>query len=492
MLERSQAAIHCIDHSHYYHIPSIHSPTSFGVRPCRPLQVPRFSQRLSFPDMPGVLVPIATTGPALALQRRGGESIEVAPRALTSGTTLSPQEQARRAEQRPLGLSLDPSAAARAPRCPLHFAVACARKALCVPPIAAAASISHPFSGRAPSAGWAARYVAVRAADDGESSGAVATAEQAAVTEQAAAPAGEGSVAVEQEALPELELEFVEPSGGQKAWTSFKLAFAAPWRRVKNGSALVLKLTGQVAEQPQGRFSSTVSLPALCECLKKAALDPRISGVVVKIDPLACGWGKLQVRCTQRGLHPGYRAAGENKQASAGCLACPPAAQGSAPSNASNASHAASAPAGAAPPRGLLPQVGQILHGLPGEVSSFIFLLGGGAGGGGGCVQGAAERRLRVACASPCFPAPGRLRKAACANPSPLPSTAPAGRARRSTTWPARSRRSTPPPAPRCRCAACRSAAPSCAARWTRWACSPRCAASASTSLRGTSCCAAT
>jgi hypothetical protein len=45
----------------------------------------------------------------------------------------------------------------------------------------------------------------------------------------------------------------------------------------------------------QGRFSPTVSLPALCECLKKAALDPRVAGVVVKIDPLSCGWSKLQV-----------------------------------------------------------------------------------------------------------------------------------------------------------------------------------------------------
>lgn len=39
----------------------------------------------------------------------------------------------------------------------------------------------------------------------------------------------------------------------------------------------------------------TQSLPALCECLRKAAVDPRIKGVVVKIDPLAAGWGKLQV-----------------------------------------------------------------------------------------------------------------------------------------------------------------------------------------------------
>lgn len=45
----------------------------------------------------------------------------------------------------------------------------------------------------------------------------------------------------------------------------------------------------------------TQSLPALCECLRKAALDPRIKGVVVKVDPLATGWGKLQVQCGKGG-----------------------------------------------------------------------------------------------------------------------------------------------------------------------------------------------
>ena len=44
----------------------------------------------------------------------------------------------------------------------------------------------------------------------------------------------------------------------------------------------------------QGRFSSTASLPALCDCLHKAAYDPRVTGLIIKVDPLACGWGKLQ------------------------------------------------------------------------------------------------------------------------------------------------------------------------------------------------------
>lgn len=66
-------------------------------------------------------------------------------------------------------------------------------------------------------------------------------------------------------------------------------------RRFKSGSVLTLKLGGSIAEQPQGRFSPTPSLPQLCECLRKAALDPRVKGLVVKVEPLGVGWGKLQV-----------------------------------------------------------------------------------------------------------------------------------------------------------------------------------------------------
>ena len=39
-------------------------------------------------------------------------------------------------------------------------------------------------------------------------------------------------------------------------------------------------------------------MPALCECLRKAAYDPRIAGLFVRIDPLAIGWAKAQV-CTR-------------------------------------------------------------------------------------------------------------------------------------------------------------------------------------------------
>lgn len=135
----------------------------------------------------------------------------------------------------------------------------------------------------------------VRSADDASAEAAGSAVATAVPEQQPASSGGDAPIAAQPEALPEVELEYVEPSGGQKAWTSTKVAFALPWRRFKSGSALVLKVSGQIAEQPQGRFSQTVSLPALCDCLKKAALDPRVAGVVVKIEPLACGWGKLQV-----------------------------------------------------------------------------------------------------------------------------------------------------------------------------------------------------
>lgn len=93
---------------------------------------------------------------------------------------------------------------------------------------------------------------------------------------------------------PKPELSYREPSSSQQFWTSAKLALALPWRRFKQDSVLVIKLEGSIAEQPQPRFSSSLALPTICDCLLKAAYDPRVTGVVVKIDPLATGWGKLQ------------------------------------------------------------------------------------------------------------------------------------------------------------------------------------------------------
>ncbi len=95
-------------------------------------------------------------------------------------------------------------------------------------------------------------------------------------------------------ALTTPEIQYIEPTGAQRAITNFRLFFALPWRRFKSGSALSIKFSGSIAEKPQSRFSSTLSLPAICDSLQKAAVDPRITGLVVKIDPLQCGWAKLQ------------------------------------------------------------------------------------------------------------------------------------------------------------------------------------------------------
>lgn len=49
----------------------------------------------------------------------------------------------------------------------------------------------------------------------------------------------------------------------------------------------------QIPEQYQGRFMKGLSLPQICQNLIKAAHDPRIAGVALAVEPLACGWGKL-------------------------------------------------------------------------------------------------------------------------------------------------------------------------------------------------------
>lgn len=123
-----------------------------------------------------------------------------------------------------------------------------------LPAVAAAAAgarrLPHAGAGRA---GRAARLTArdsSRGGSGGSTSTDSVTAPQAGTEQHAAASP-----------LPEIELEYVEPSGGQKAWTSFKLAFALPWRRFKKDSVLVLKLSGEIAEQPQ------VRLPAVPACL---------------------------------------------------------------------------------------------------------------------------------------------------------------------------------------------------------------------------------
>jgi protease-4 len=116
-------------------------------------------------------------------------------------------------------------------------------------------------------------------------------------TDQASPLPTEESPAADTAAPPEAaappEIEYVPRTPFEQTIASVRLAFALPWRRFKSGSALALKLGGAIPEEPQGRFSSTLSLPSICDCLTKAAYDPRIAGVVVKIDPLSVGWAKV-------------------------------------------------------------------------------------------------------------------------------------------------------------------------------------------------------
>ena len=147
-------------------------------------------------------------------------------------------------------------------------------------------------------------------------------------------------------------LHFKERSDSQKFSTSAKLAFAWPRRRFKKNSYLAIKLegaqvsarcrrhvvdlpparvtcytphtaaslecmlpcvqqglaqfstmpnsthdrrcAGEIAEKKQPRLSRKPSMPALCEALRKAAYDPRITGLVLNLDLLGIGWAKAQ------------------------------------------------------------------------------------------------------------------------------------------------------------------------------------------------------
>lgn len=50
----------------------------------------------------------------------------------------------------------------------------------------------------------------------------------------------------------------------------------------------------QISDQLKSRFSSGLSLPQISENFIKAAYDPRISGIYLHIEPLNCGWGKVE------------------------------------------------------------------------------------------------------------------------------------------------------------------------------------------------------
>ena len=56
-----------------------------------------------------------------------------------------------------------------------------------------------------------------------------------------------------------------------------------------------MQLDGDIPEQRGGRFAPPLSVPQLKEALMKAAYDPRIRGIHLKIGSVSAGWAKLQV-----------------------------------------------------------------------------------------------------------------------------------------------------------------------------------------------------
>ncbi|XP_010905779.1 serine protease SPPA, chloroplastic isoform X2 [Elaeis guineensis] len=93
--------------------------------------------------------------------------------------------------------------------------------------------------------------------------------------------------------LPTGEFEMEEFAWWKSFVVKLRMLFAFPWERVKKGSVLTMKLRGQISDQLKSRFASGLSLPQICENFIKAAYDSRISGIYLQIEPLSCGWGKL-------------------------------------------------------------------------------------------------------------------------------------------------------------------------------------------------------
>lgn len=93
---------------------------------------------------------------------------------------------------------------------------------------------------------------------------------------------------------PSGEFEYEKPSSWMSFVVKLRMLLALPWQRVKKGSVLTIKLRGQITDQLKSRFASGLSLPQICENFTKAAYDPRVSGIYLHIEPLDCGWGKIE------------------------------------------------------------------------------------------------------------------------------------------------------------------------------------------------------
>ncbi|DBA80897.1 hypothetical protein WJX77_008755 [Trebouxia sp. C0004] len=94
--------------------------------------------------------------------------------------------------------------------------------------------------------------------------------------------------------LPMGSLTYTPPKTMRKFLTSLKLFLSPFWRKFKKGSVLVIEVDGDIPEQRGGRFALPLSVPQLKEALMKAAYDPRIRGIHLKIGSVSAGWAKLQ------------------------------------------------------------------------------------------------------------------------------------------------------------------------------------------------------
>ncbi|XVE54626.1 hypothetical protein DITRI_Ditri03aG0097200 [Diplodiscus trichospermus] len=159
----------------------------------------------------------------------------------------------------------------------------------CYSPVALSPSISFPtLQPRLQRQSFSFSYsFSTRAFDDSSSS----TETQEEKEEKVGSQSGEKP---ETEECPSGEVEFEKISGWKSFVVKFKMLIAFPWERVRKGSVLTMKLRGQISDQLKSRFSSGLSLPQICENFVKAAYDPRISGVYLHIEPLNCGWGKVE------------------------------------------------------------------------------------------------------------------------------------------------------------------------------------------------------
>ncbi|KAJ4763900.1 hypothetical protein LUZ62_074275 [Rhynchospora pubera] len=116
--------------------------------------------------------------------------------------------------------------------------------------------------------------------------------------EEAKIEAGDGALrsvyaSKASEEFPSGEFEMEEFGWLRQFVVKLRMLIAPPWQRVRKDSVLSMKLRGQISDQLKTRFASGLSLPQICENFVKAAYDPRITGIYLHIEPLTCGWAKV-------------------------------------------------------------------------------------------------------------------------------------------------------------------------------------------------------